>query len=157
MNARDVVHYGHQTVLKAVDGVQGDDWTRVGVTSHWSTQDVIAHLASFEQLLEDALKSVLGRVPTPMLDAMGRDPRGFNDAEVDRRRGCAAAEVLGEYAATHERVMSLIEELGPDRLRQPGTIPWYGPDYSLDDFIVYTNYAHKREHCAQIRMFHRTS
>jgi len=26
-------------------------------------------------------------------------------------------------------------------------------DYALDDFIVYTNYGHKREHSAQIAAF----
>jgi hypothetical protein len=39
------------------------------------------------------------------------------------------------------------------RADHPGTSPWYGADYALDDLIVYMNYAHKREHCAQIRAF----
>lgn len=28
-----------------------------------------------------------------------------------------------------------------------------GPEYDLEDFIVYTSYGHKREHCAQIKLF----
>ena len=31
-----------------------------------------------------------------------------------------------------------------------GTIPWYGPDYSLDDLLVYQMYGHKREHDPQL-------
>ncbi len=34
-----------------------------------------------------------------------------------------------------------------------GTLPWYGMEYALDDFIVYTFYGHKREHSAQIAAF----
>jgi hypothetical protein len=36
---------------------------------------------------------------------------------------------------------------------KPGTLPWYGPEYALDDFIVYSYYGHKREHSAQINVF----
>jgi hypothetical protein len=38
-------------------------------------------------------------------------------------------------------------------LRAPGTIPWYGAEYALDDLIVYFNYGHKREHAGQIGLF----
>jgi len=49
--------------------------------------------------------------------------------------------------------MKLAGSLTPERLRETGTIPWYGEQYSLDDLIVYSNYAHKREHSSQIRLF----
>ena len=39
------------------------------------------------------------------------------------------------------------------QFRENGTLPWYGAEYSLDDFIVYTYYGHKREHAAQIAAF----
>jgi hypothetical protein len=34
--------------------------------------------------------------------------------------------------------------------RDTGTIPWYGPEYSLDDLVVYQQYGHKREHDPQL-------
>ena len=43
--------------------------------------------------------------------------------------------------------------LDPARLREPGSIPWYGEEYALDDLIVYQYYGHKREHSAQIEAF----
>ena len=50
--------------------------------------DNSAHLHLCTKLfLEDALKFVLGRTPTPTLDAMGRDYAGFNTAQVAARRG----------------------------------------------------------------------
>jgi hypothetical protein len=37
-----------------------------------------------------------------------------------------------------------------DRWREVGTIPWYGPERSLDDLVVYQMYGHKREHDPQL-------
>jgi hypothetical protein len=45
---------------------------------------------------------------------------------------------------THARAITA------ERWREVGTIPWYGPQYSLEDLIVYTMYGHKREHNPQL-------
>jgi hypothetical protein len=49
--------------------------------------------------------------------------------------------------------MQLSAGVPANLLRQPGTLPWYGPEYALDDFLVYSFYGHKREHTAQIAVF----
>jgi hypothetical protein len=49
--------------------------------------------------------------------------------------------------------MALISEFPAEQLRQPGSLPWYGPAYAIDDLIVYQYYGHKREHTAQINVF----
>ena len=153
MNALDILHYGHVEVQRAFDGLDAADWERPGVTTRWSPRDVLAHLASYERLIEDVLSAALGRTPTPTLDAMRADHAAFNDAQVLARQGRTPQSIREEYDAAHEHVMTLATELGPDRLCAVGTIPWYGPDYALDDFIVYANYAHKREHCGEVRQF----
>jgi hypothetical protein len=153
MNALDILHYGDREVRGAFDGLAPADWNRTGVTRRWSPKDVLAHLASFEIVLEDVLKSVAGEKTSSTFDQFTKEHAAFNDAEVEARRSRPADEILGEYGAAHERVMELARRLGPERLREVGTIPWYGAGYSLDDFIVYANYAHKREHCAQVKRF----
>lgn len=153
MNACDILRYGHRDVLAAFEGLTPEQWSRVGVTTRWSPRDLAAHLASFERLLEDALASVVGEGATPTLDAMRRDSAGFNQSQVDARRDLGAEQVMREYAQAHEGALALAERLGPERLASAGTIPWYGAGYALDDFIVYANYGHKREHCAQMRAF----
>src|SRR2546429_52353 len=70
----------------------------------------------------------------------------------DRKRR-SMREVLDEFNDTHAQVMSLAAQMRPETFRQTGTLPWYGMDYALDDFIVYTFYGHKREHSAQIAAF----
>ena len=113
----------------------------------------MAHLASFEHVLVDVLKTFTDGGPTPYLDKFIDPQAHFNDAEVDARRGQSVAETLTEYNDAHEQVMSCITQIPPETLRQTGTLAWYGPEYALDDFIVYTFYGHKREHSAQIAVF----
>ena len=62
-------------------------------------------------------------------------------------------EVLAEFNDAHAQVMSLATQISPELLRQTGTLPWYGMEYALDDFLVYTFYGHKREHSAHIAAF----
>jgi len=77
----------------------------------------------------------------------------FNDIEVSRRKAKTIQDVLAEFNDTHIQVMSLLVNIPSETLRQTGTLPWYGMEYALDDFIVYTQYGHKREHSAQIAAF----
>jgi hypothetical protein len=153
MDALSMLAYGHADVKRAFEGLSDADWSQPGVTSHWSPRDLLAHLASFERMLEEALREVDGEPgPTPTLDAMrGQGGVTFNEDQVAARRDRPPAEIMAEYETAHAGVMALATRIGADRLREPGTVRWYGPTYALDDLIVYTNYAHKREHCAQMR------
>jgi uncharacterized protein (TIGR03083 family) len=152
MNARDVLKYGHLTVLGSINGLPEADWETSGVCGIWSVKDIIAHLASFELVLVDLLDSFAGLADTPMLAAF-QAGAAFNDEQVDLRKHQPPAEALAEYRAAHERTIELVAQLSPATLHDPGTLPWYGIEYALDDFIVYTYYGHKREHCAQIAVF----
>ena len=69
------------------------------------------------------------------------------------RAAHGAEEVLAEYRDANARVAGLLARLPAETLREPGTLPWYGAEYALDDFLVYMYYGHKREHCAQIAVY----
>lgn len=154
MNTTDILKYGHQAVLGTIDGLAEADWYTPGVCGVWSVKDIIAHLASFEHWLIDVLNSLLDPgSPTPTLDKYVEDYEGFNDAEVARRRDKTAAEVWAEYEDAQAQAAELLAGLPVEMYRQNGTLPWYGQEYDLDDFIVYTFYGHKREHSAQIAVF----
>ncbi|MGH2593627.1 MAG: DinB family protein [Anaerolineae bacterium] len=151
MNAADVLKYGHRTVLKTLDGIPESKWEAEGVCGWWSVKNIIAHLASYERVLIDILNSTLGGGPTPYLDKYRGDD--FNDNEVALRKDKTPAETLAEFNEAHARVMSLIAQISAKKAREPGTQPWYGMEYSLDDIIAYMYYGHKREHSAQIAVF----
>jgi hypothetical protein len=137
MNLHDILKYGHHTVVQAIDGYPEAAWHEAGAVGVWSPKDIVAHLATFELLMVDVLRTVLGEGPTPYLDGRGMTP----------------AEVVAELDAAHAEVMRLAGALTPEQAQAPGTLPWYGAEYALDDFVVYTQYGHKREHTAQLKLF----
>lgn len=153
MNASDILKYGHGTVLQTIEGLPESAWETPGACGVWSVKDIIAHLASYEHVLVDVLATFVGGGPTPYLNKFTDPGVNFNDSEVAARQGKSVKEVLGEYNDTHAQVMSLVSRIPVETLRQAGTIPWYGMEYALDDYIVYAFYGHKREHSAQIAVF----
>ena len=78
----------------------------------------------------------------------------YAEAEEALRRAVELTEMIPMTSLFGDaRVIELAAKIPAEKFRENGTIAWYGPDYCLDDFIVYTNYAHKREHAAQIDVF----
>ncbi len=153
MNAKDVLYYGHDFVLRNLADLPMAHWDTENVCGWWSTKDILAHLTSFEDVLIEVLQGFLGGGPTPHRDAMTADPGKFNDDEVAERKDRTAAAVFDEYQARQAETMALIARIPAEVIRQPGTLPWYGAEYSLDDLIVYQYYGHKREHTSQINVF----
>ena len=153
MNAADILKYGHLTFLQTIDGFPEEAWETPGACGVWSVKDIIAHLASYEHVLVDVLTTFVDGGLTPSLTLFLESGGQFNDSEVAVRKDKTVREVVAEYNDTHEQVMSLAARIPVETFRQTGTLPWYGMEYALDDFIVYTQYGHKREHSAQIAAF----
>ncbi len=152
MNAQDILKYGHLTVCHTIEGLDERDWTTSGVCGVWSVKDIIGHLAAYERVLSDIFNSLLNGNDTPYLDQFRAGP-GFNDAQAARRKDHSIQQVLGEYNDSFAQVTVLAPQLPANLWAQTGTLPWYGAEYALDDFIVYTFYGHKREHSAQIAVY----
>ena len=153
MNATDILKYGQQTVYQTLNSFPIEACEQPGACGTWSVKDIIAHLASYEQVLVDILASFTGRATTPALDKFIELGSLFNDSQVNLRKEKTLQEVLQELNETHIAAMSLLTTIPAEKLRQTGTLPWYGAEYSLDDVIVYMYYGHKREHSAQIAAF----
>lgn len=153
MNATDILKYGQQTALQAIEKFPETAWETPGACGIWSVKDIIAHLASYEEVLVDILAGFIGRQPAPALDRFIELGSRFNDAEVERRRRRTVRELLDEFNDVHAQVMELAARIRPEVFRQAGTLPWYGMEYALDDVLVYMYYGHKREHSAQIAAF----
>jgi hypothetical protein len=150
MNAVDILKYGQLTVLGTLKEFPENGLETPGACGVWSVKDIVAHLASYEEVLVDVLGALTGGGATSYLDKFTAPGGQFNDSEVAARKGKSIGEVLEEFNSAHERVMELAGQIPQETFRQNGTLPWYGSEYALDDFIVYTYYGHKREHSAQI-------
>lgn len=157
MNTIDILQSGHKTVVKAVHRLPEADWHTAGVCGTWSVKDIIAHLASYEQLLKDVLRSLIEAAPTPALDSFRTGIDYFNDIQVERRRKFSVTDVWTDYASSYQQTIDLITQIPIGRRRINGLLPWYGLEYDLEDFIIYDIYGHKREHSSQIVVFRNQS
>jgi uncharacterized protein (TIGR03083 family) len=156
VNALSMMEYGHKTVLDSLKDLPMDHWNTPGACGTWSVKDIIAHLASYEHMFEDAIGAVVDQTrKTPMLEAMFAQGDSFNDLQVEPYHSQSAEAVLAAYHQAFENTMATARKLPPEMWEKDGLIPWYG-DYTLSELMVYTIYGHKREHSAQIGVFHDT-
>ena len=153
MNTTDVLRYGHLTLLGTLEPVPESMLTMPGACGTWSIRDIVAHLASYEIVLLDILGSMNGAIATPALDNYREQGPEFNDLEVTARAYLGMEALLVELNDAHVLSLELSSQIAPEMSRQPGTLPWYGDGYALDDLITYMYYGHKREHSAQIEAF----
>lgn len=154
MHAADVLRYGDRTLRRTLKGLPAADWTTAGVCGWWSVREIVAHLASFEYILIDALAIAAGNdAPGSYFSDWQQDAQKFNDDQVAARGGLTVDDTLAEYAAAQTRAATLLAALPPAALTLSGLLPAYGAEYDLDDFLAYTFYGHKREHAAQIAVF----
>ena len=147
MNAVDVLMYGQRMVVATIDRFRADDWERIAL-GVWTAKDLLGHLAAFEVRFADVLAPF---VEAPVeTDLVAADPATFNDDQAAIRKDWPIDRVTDEFLKAHERAMRHAHALPVERWREVGTIPWYGPEYSLDDLVVYQLYGHKREHDPQL-------
>lgn len=158
MNARDVLVHGQDYLLRHLKELPEQHWESPGVCGWWSTREILAHLASFEQVLVEVLEGFLAaggveREQPYLKQWLGLGGLGFNDYQVDIRKDRAPVELLAELEQAHAAGLALIEQIDAETIRRPGTLPWYGDEYALDDLIVYQFYGNKREHTGQVNAF----
>ena len=156
MNPADILKYGHLTFKNTLEGAPQSTWEVGGVCGVWSVKDIVAHLASYEHMLEEVLAPFAGlNIEMPILTQIGQiGSEAFNDVQVDMRKRLSPSEVLADYENTCMHIMSdVVPKIPAETWSKVGTLPWYGAEYSLDDYIVYTFYGHKREHSAQINVY----
>jgi hypothetical protein len=154
MNTTALLTYAHDNVLSAVSRVAPTDWDTPGACGVWSPKEILAHLTSFEIVLVELLQSLTRpNMATPQLDAFLADQEQFNETAVAQRRHLTPETILAKYKTTHRQALDLLAKLDHIDPRQRGIFDWYGPDYDLEDFLIYTFYGHKQEHCAQIVAF----
>ena len=118
-------------------------------------RQIIAHLASFEHILSEALEIAGGARDGygPTLKAWFRNGQAFNDQQVADRAALSPEATLADYAAAQAQTMTLAAALPPEAWQRTGFLRAYGAEYDPEDFITYALYGHKREHAAQIAVF----
>jgi hypothetical protein len=147
VNVIDILTYGQRDVDALIDRMTPDDWKAIAL-GVWTTKDLVGHLGAFEVRFAEVLTRFVGEEPATNLVAISQAV--FNDDQAAVRRDWSVDAVVEELRDAHRSVMALARRIPAEQWREVGTIPWYGPEYSLDDFAVYQMYGHKREHSPQL-------
>ena len=147
MNALDILVYGQRDVDRLIDRLTPAGWEAIAL-GVWTAKDLVGHLGAFEVRFAEVLALFVGDEPATNLRSI--PPARFNDHQAAIRRDWAVDAVVGELHDAHRAVMALAARVPTERWREIGTIPWYGPEYALDDLAVYQMYGHKREHSPQL-------
>ncbi len=152
MNAPTILHDAYKTLIRAAVAIPLAHWQENGVCGIWSVKDIVAHMTSYEQVKVEVLTGFLHSAPSPLLDLLLADSQRFNLEQVDVRQHLSAQAIMDEYAAAYDTARRLLDQIPPEMRQQNGTMPWYGNDYNLDDYLAY-QYGHACEHAAQINLF----
>ena len=152
MNASELLEKSNLLVIQTVDDLPETAWDIPGACGNWSVKDIIAHLASYEHIIVDVLSIFQKEQPTPYILKFLHQLDQFNKVEVEARKYETAQHVLDEYQDAQVEATSLLMQIPDEKVQERGTIPWYGEDCCLADFINRI-YDHTREHCAQIARF----
>jgi uncharacterized damage-inducible protein DinB len=153
MNISEILQNGNLLVIRALDGLPEKEWDVPGACGDWSVKDIVAHLASNEHIIIDVLNTFQESETTPAIEQWVNSRAVFNKEEVEARKYATAQQVMDEFQDAQVEAASLIMQIPSEKVQQTGTIPWYGKEHSLADFISQA-YEHMREHCAQITLFH---
>jgi hypothetical protein len=152
MDASELLQKSNLMAIQEVDGFPEVGWDIPGACGDWSVKDIIAHLASYEHVANDVLKTFQGDEPTPIILKFLHHLDEFSNTEVEERIYLTAQQVMNEYQDMQVQTTSLLMQIPNYRIRQLGTMLWYGQESSLADFVNRL-YEHTREHCTQIAIF----
>jgi hypothetical protein len=147
VNPSDILMFGQREIDRLIDRLEPADWDAIALGT-WTTKDLVGHLGAFEVRFVEILTTFLGDEPATSL--MRIPPETFNDDQAAVHVDWSVEAIVAELREAHVEAMALVPRIPPDRWREVGTIPWYGPGYALDDLVVYLMYGHKREHAPQL-------
>lgn len=153
MDINGLLGYAHGFVINSTVGLAETERVEELACGIWSVRDVIGHLCSFKQLTVDVVSTFSGNTDTPYLHQwLTNGPDNFGEDQVAARKAISYETNLAEYLAAHGRLMALLAQIPEPDLHRPGTLPWYGAQYALDDFLLYTDFGHQIEHGSQLAL-----
>lgn len=147
MNPGAILRYGQATIDELIDRLRPDGWREIAL-GVWTAKDLVGHLGAYEVRFAEILAEFAGEEPATNLRSAS--PATFNDDQAALRAVWTVEAVVSELREAHARSIALVDRIPPETWREVGTIPWYGREYSLEDFLVYNIYGHKREHGPQL-------
>jgi hypothetical protein len=142
----------HRDLLRVVDSLSDDDWSRYVPYGDWTVKDLIAHCIG--DMSPRGVGLILAGVLTPeFIEGTARtlDVRARNDAVVAQRRDLAREDMRQMLFRCHDAMHAAALKLTQEHLPVLAYAVPMGPDYDLrvEDWLWFGH--HDRQHADDIR------
>jgi hypothetical protein len=113
-------------------GLSDAQMTRAGVTGAWSVRDIVAHVTTWDEEALEHLPLILRGGTPPRYSVRYGGIDAFNARRTEQKRDLSLSEVRAQLAATHGRLVDLIERvpdhhlIGETRFRRRLRLDTYG-------------------------------
>jgi hypothetical protein len=86
-----------------------------GVTGNWSVKDLLAHITTWEEEALKHLPEILKGIKPPRYSVTYGGIHAFNDKMTTQKNTLSLSDVLRQFEATHQRLITYIEEASEDQ------------------------------------------
>lgn len=125
-----------------------DRFAQPGPMGEWSFGDLAGHLAGWRDRTIARLEAFSRREPEPPDPwPADLDDDAINEWIRDRHADRTPQQLVGDYDASYDRLVAVIEAMPADKLTDPKAIPWIGGPLVEIDF---TGHLHD-EHVPDVR------
>ena len=102
MHTVDMMNYRHLTVTETIK------WQITGVSETWTVKNIVANLASFEQVVVDIPKSTQTRNTTSYFERFIYRDGKFNDEEVAKPSQSTFKQIHEKYESAYAEAMDVL-------------------------------------------------
>jgi uncharacterized protein (TIGR03083 family) len=142
---RDDLVDAQQQLLRLLDQLGPQDWSRTSPNEGWTVRDLLTHLTTSESGFVPTLRRMAdgrGGVPTDF------DPNRWNAGQLRRRGEPAPDQLRSELETAHASMLSLLDSLDDAALDQRGNLSTGVDGSTEDNFRLVAS--HKRAHTQDI-------
>lgn len=127
-----------------------DDMVRSDSPGEWSIQDILAHIAAWEETFINWYEA--GRRGEKIVMPDWSKPGILDEINLDiyrRNRNRGLKEVLKEFKDSYKKMVKTVKSIPEEIMFTPGKVTWTGKD-SLADYVIANTSRHYAEHIPMI-------
>lgn len=146
------IHKGFDELDALLISFTPEQMTTEGVNGEWAVKDVLVHLTAWEQRTLERLQAA-GTNSEPASDGVSTDEETdrLNERFFRENWERALADVLADYHATYQRMVTAVQDASDEDLFQVGRFSWLGSDTALWQLVAGNTYEHIQEHIDALR------
>lgn len=115
-----------QVLYQVTQGLSEEEMTQVQVEGVWTIKDIVGHIASWEEVLLEPLRSYADG--DPFEAEVIKDYMAWNDEQAARKQDIPLGIVMDQSATTRQELVTVASRLSAEQWEQPVPLPWGGEE-----------------------------